>query len=220
MFPSAAADYTGERPISREGMRRFLTEEYLGEAPSEPELQGAFDFANYALSKSMPGKREMLSLLLRSASEELAPRLARMAWAVEITQDCAFVTTDRPVAMWRRDTRDLTFMGTGLDNSDEVRFPLGPNHLLVLRPRFPEHRTYVNHGRVAQVNRHLAAGCYEMIIARPVDGEELAQFRLRGVRPALRFNTGPLLEPDATGRLVPTGQEILQTFIPYGDDAG
>ena len=29
MFPLAAAEYTGERPISREGMRRFLTEEYL-----------------------------------------------------------------------------------------------------------------------------------------------------------------------------------------------
>jgi uncharacterized protein DUF4238 len=220
MFPLAAADYTGERPSSREGMRRFLTEEYLGKAPSEPELQGAFDFANYALSKGMPSKREMLSILLRSASEELAPRLASMAWAVEITRDRAFVTTDRPVAMWRRDTRDLTFMGTGLDNSDEVRFPLGPNHLLVLRPRFPEHRTYVDDGRAVQVNRHLAAGCYEMIIGRPVDRGELARLHLRRVRPALRFNTGPLLEPDATGRLVPTGREILHTFVPYGDDAG
>jgi hypothetical protein len=35
-------------------MRRFLTEEYLGEAPSEQEIQGAFDFANYMLSKGMP----------------------------------------------------------------------------------------------------------------------------------------------------------------------
>src|SRR6266496_1388030 len=30
MFPLAAAEYTSERPISREGMRRFLAEEYLG----------------------------------------------------------------------------------------------------------------------------------------------------------------------------------------------
>jgi len=219
-FPLAAAEYTGERPISREGMRRFLTEEYLGEAPSEQEIQGALDFANYVLSKGMPEKREILSILFRNASEQLAPRLAKMAWAVEISRDCAFVTTDRPVAMWKRDTQKLTMMGIGLETSDEVRFPLGPHHLLVLRPRFPEHRTHVGPSRVADVNRHLAAGCYEMVIARPSGREELAQLSMRRVRPALRFKTGPLLEPDATGRLVPTGQEILHTYVPYGDDVG
>jgi hypothetical protein len=41
MFRAFAAEYTGECPISREGMRRFLTEEYLGEAPREQEIQGA-----------------------------------------------------------------------------------------------------------------------------------------------------------------------------------
>ena len=220
MFPLAAAEYTGERPITHEGMRRFLTEEYLGEAPREQEIQGALDFANYTLSKGMPEKGEILSILFRNASEQLAPRLEKMAWAVEMSKDRAFVATDRPVAMWKRDTQDLTMMGTGLENSDEVRFPLGPHHLLVLRPRFPEHRTYVDPRRVAEVNRHLAAGCYEMVIARPSALAELAQLSLRRVRPALRFNTGPLLEPDATGRLVPTGQEILQTYVPYGDDVG
>jgi hypothetical protein len=219
MFPMAAAEYTGERPISREGMRRFLTEEYLGETPREQEIQGALDFANYMLSKGMPEKREILSILLRTAGDELAPRLAKMAWAVEMSKDHTFVTTDRPVAMWRRDPQNMTIMGTGLENSDEVRFPLGPHHLLVLRPRFPEHRTHVDPGRVAEVNRHLAAGCYEMVIARSSDRAELAQLSLRRVRPALRFNTGPLLEPDATGRLVPTGQEVLQAYVSYGDEA-
>lgn len=220
MFPLAAAEYTGERPISREGMRRFLTEEYLGEVPREQEVQGAFDFANYMLSKGMPSKHEILSMLLRNASEQLAPRLAKMAWAVEMSRNRAFVTTDRPAAMWKRDTQDLTMMGTGPATSDEVRFPLGPHHPLVLRPRFPEHRTHVDPGRVAEVNRHLAAGCYEMVIAHPSGRPELAQLSLRRVRPALRFSTGPLLKPDATGRLVPTGEEVLHTFVPYGDDVG
>jgi hypothetical protein len=220
MFPLYAAEYTGERPVSHEGIRRFLTEEYLGEVPREAEVQGAFDFANYALSKGMPDKGEILSILLKAAEEQFAPRLAKMAWAVEISMDHAFVTADRPISMWKRDTRDLTFKGIGLETADELRFPLGPHHLLVLRPRFPEHRTYVDARRVAEVNRRLAAGCYEMVIACPSSREELAQLRLTPVRPALRFNTGPLLEPDAAGRLVPTGQEILHTFIPYGDDAG
>jgi hypothetical protein len=220
MFPLDAAEYTGERPISLEGMRRFLTEQYLGEKPREAEVQGAFDFANYALSKGMPEKDEILSMLLRIAGEQLAPRLAEMAWAVEISTGHAFVTADRPVCMWKRDTRDLTLKGIGLETADELRFPLGPDHLLVLRPRFPEHRTYVDARRVAEVNRRLAAGCYEMVIACPSSRQELAQLSLRPVRPALRFSTGPLLEPDASGRLVPPGQEVLHTFIPYGDDAG
>jgi len=46
MFPLAAAEYTRERPISREGMRRFLAEEYLRQEPREPEVKGALDFAN------------------------------------------------------------------------------------------------------------------------------------------------------------------------------
>src|SRR5262249_36486728 len=148
------------------------------------------------------------------------PRLANMAWAVETNRDLAFFTSDRPIAMWKRDTRDLTMMGIGLETSDEVRFPLGPHHLLVLRPRYPEHRTHVGAGRVAEVNRHLPAGCYEMVIAQPSGRLDLAQLSLRRRRPALRFNTGPMLEPDATGRLVPTGQEVLHTYIPYGDEVG
>jgi hypothetical protein len=220
MFPLFAAEYTGERPVSLEGMRRFLTEEYLGEVPRESEVQGAFDLANYTLSKGMPDKGVILSMLLKLAGEQLAPLLAKMAWAVEISRDHAFVTSDRPICMWKRDTRDLTFKGIGLETADELRFPLGPHHLLVLRPRFPEHRTYVDARRVAEVNRRMAASCYEMVIACPSSREELAQLRLRPVRPALRFNMGPLLEPDASGRLVPTSQEVLHTFIPYGDDAG
>src|SRR5260370_26921018 len=119
MFPVAAAEYTGERPISREGMRRFLTEEYLGEAPREQEIQGALDFANYMLSHSMPDKREILSILLRNASNELAPRLAKMAWAVEVSKDRTFFTTDRPVALWRVDPQALLPMGSALEDSGE-----------------------------------------------------------------------------------------------------
>ena len=220
MFPLDAAAWTGERPISRDSMRRFLADEYLGEEPRDSEVQGAFDFANYALSRGMPDKGEILDMLLRSAGDQIAPKLADMAWAIEISNDRAFVTADRPVSLWKRDTRDLKFQGVGVGNADELRFPLGPRHLLVLRPKFPEHRSYINAARVTAVNRRFAAGCHEMVIGCPSSSEELTQFRLRPVRPALRFNTGPLLQRDASGRLVPSGQEILQTFIPYGDDAG
>ncbi|MFI7430713.1 DUF4238 domain-containing protein [Micromonospora sp. NPDC049836] len=218
LFPLAAAEFTGERPISRDGMRRFLTDEYLGEPPAEPELQGALDFANYVLSQGEPTKREIFSILFRIADEELTPRLGAMAWAVEISPRHAFVTTDRPVAVWRRDPHSLKRMGAGLESADEVRFPLGPHHLLVLRPRFPEHRTVVEPDRVAGVNRHLAAACYEMVIGRPAERADLERFKLRRVRPAMRFNTGPLFETDPSGGSVPTGREILHMYVPYDDE--
>jgi hypothetical protein len=69
-------------------------------------------------------------------------------------------------------------------------------------------------GRPKAVRRAVLTGT-----RRSSDRAELAQLSLRRVRPALRFNTGPLLEPDATGRLVPTGQEVLQAYVSYGDEA-
>src|SRR5450631_2889061 len=76
----------------------------------------------------------------------------------------AFLTTDRPVAVWRRDPSSLAYMGTGIASADEVRFALGPHDLLVLRPSFPEQRTVVDAARVLAVNRQLASHCYDMVI--------------------------------------------------------
>jgi hypothetical protein len=72
--------------------------------------------------------------------------------------------------------------------------------------------------RAVQVNRHLAVACYEMVIACPTDKADLQRLRLRQARPALRFNTGPRYESDASGRPVLTGREVLHMYVPYGDD--
>lgn len=217
-FPLEAAEFTGERPISRDGMYRFLTAEHLGEPPRESEVQGALIFANYVLSKGEPTKQESFSILFGIAERELAPRIARMAWAVEASPQRAFVTTDRPVAVWRRNPQNLKRMGVGLENADEVRFPLGPHHLLVLRPRYPEHHTVVEPERAAQVNHHLAAACYDIVIGRLADRTDLEQFDLRPKRPSVRFNVGPLVEIDAHGRSTPTDREILHMYTSYGDE--
>ncbi|WP_407654827.1 DUF4238 domain-containing protein [Actinomadura luzonensis] len=215
MFPIDAANFTGERPVSFEGMRRFLRK-YLGEPPTDSEIRGALDFTNYVLSRGEVTKREAFHILVKSAEEQLAPRLAAMAWSVEKSPLRTFITTDRPVVLWRR--RPQRFSGVGLDNADEVWFPLGPHHLLVLRPRHPERRYVIEEARHQLVNRHIASACYKMIIGIPEDLDYLRLLPLQTVRPAMRFNTGPLLEVDSRGKTRTTGHEILHTFVPYNDE--
>ncbi|USX54116.1 DUF4238 domain-containing protein [Lentzea sp. HUAS12] len=213
-FPASAAEFTGESPVSREGMRRFLTEKHLGAPPSESELQGALDFANYILINGTPKKEELLELTFRAAREKLLPHLVEMAWAVEISRGPSFVTTDRPVAVWKHDRRALGWSGVGLGNADEVWFPLGPQHLLVLRPHYPEHRHVIGGERVAQVNRHLAAACHEFVIARPADEDVLAGITLKALRPAIRFNSAVLVGEDGVES---NGQRMLHSYVPYDD---
>lgn len=218
LFPLKAANFTLERPISRDGMRRFLRDEYLGKDPHESELEGALVFANHSLSQRDPTKQEILESLFRTALEELAPRMADMAWSVEHCPRAVLATTDRPVAVWRRDPRSIHRMGTGLASADEVRFPLGPHDLLVLRPKFPEQRVVVEPSRVTVVNRHLAAGCHQLVVGCATAARDLDDLQLRRVRPALRFGTGPLFESDEAGRSVPTGRQVLHIYASYGDE--
>lgn len=217
-FPGDAARSTGERPISREGMRWFLIDEYLLDPPSESELQGALDFANGSLAQGEPSRQEVFPILFEIAEAELAPRLAAMAWSLERSNGPAWVTSDRPVAVWRRRARRDVRMGAGLLSADEIWFPLGPWHLLVLRPQLPRILTFVEPARVADVNRHLSRGCYTMVIGRPEELADLAVLPLRARRPAMRFNSGPLVETGSDGRAVPTGWEVVHAYVPFGDD--
>lgn len=215
LFPEDAADYSGEVPVSLEGMRKFLRHEYLGTEPSTSELQGALDFANGALAKGRVPRHEAFELLIEIAIEQVAPTLTEMAWSVEHSPRAQFITCDRPVAVWRRRHDDRA--GVGLGSADEVWFPIDRAHLLVLRPRFPEHRVVVDPRRAAQVNRHLAAGCYAMTIAAPGDLMMLGGLQMRARRPALRFVSGPGYTERGDGTLVPTGTRITQLYPPYTD---
>lgn len=216
MFPEAAAAFTGGRPVSDDGMRSYLRH-LRGEEPTVAEVQGALTIANYTLSQGSLTKRDAFEILFRNALEEIRPYLAQMAWSLERACSGGFWTTDRPVTVWRRRTGGDR-MGTGLTSADEVWFPVDAEHLLVLRPRFPEHRTVVAVDRVQQVNAHLARSCYRLVISRPQDSASLAALALRRTRPALRFNTGPGYEQDAFGNMRPTGTDIVHIYAPYADE--
>lgn len=213
------AEFTGERPVSLAGVRRFLTEAYLVDPPSDGEVQGASDFVNVALLQDLPEKSEMFDVMFRIAREEIAPRLEQKAWAVERTSGPPFVTTDRPVSVWRRDPAAMSRIGAGIESADEIRFPLGPRQLLVMRPRFPENRTFVDAARVASVNRSLAAQSHAMVMGLVEAAGVLDGLALRRARPSLRFNAGPLVAEQANGRSLATGSSVVHLYVSYGDEA-
>jgi hypothetical protein len=217
MFPNIVADFCGEQPVSREGMRRYLAEVHLGAEPDEAEVEGALAYVNGVLAMGPNTKAEAFDILFRVALEEFAPALGNMAWAVETCNHAAFITTDLPVCVWRRRPNRFDRMGTGLGSADEVWFPLGPHHLLVLRPRYPENRGFVDPDRVTQVNRHLAAACNKLIIGRLEDGPVLDQLMMADTRPLLRFNSGPLVQRLPDGREVDTGRMVMHMYTQYDD---
>jgi hypothetical protein len=200
-------------------MERFLVDVYLRETPTETEVQGALDFVNYQIMRiGVPTKREAFSILFESASEQLAPRLDRMAWSVETSREPVFFTSDRPVVKWRHPKRRSIGTGVGIENADEIRFPLSPKHLLVLRPSYPDRARYcIEPERARKVNRHLAAGCYKAVISRS-DDPTIDNLALEPASPVMRFNSGPLYRRDENGELVDTGQEILHTYEPDVND--
>jgi hypothetical protein len=217
LFPITVADFCGERPVSRDGMRRYLAEVHLGTEPTESETEGALAYVNGVLSMGPVTKAEAFQTLFGVARDQLAPALRTMAWSVEICNRACFITSDLLLTVWRRRPDASGHTGTGLGSADEVWFPLGPHHLLALRPRFPEHRSFVEPDRVTQVNRHLASACNKLIIGRFQDGPLLTQLPLAATRPLLRFNSGPLLTRTPDGRLIDSGRTVTHMYNQYDE---
>jgi hypothetical protein len=57
-FVSSVASFIDERPISRDTVRRFLTEKHLGFVPGEAELEGAWSLVSYVMDQGDPPNRD------------------------------------------------------------------------------------------------------------------------------------------------------------------
>lgn len=212
-LPYEALRFAGEWPVPRPAIEQFLTER-AGYVPSPSEVQGAWDFVNFMTKDGQRlGRNEWLEIQF-AALPRITASLNELSWAVEIAHDGAFLTSDQPLTLWHPKPRP--YMGIGLLDAKEVRFPLGPRHLLVLRPRHRETRLFIDLDRVECANQHLAAASRKMIIGRIEDETLLASVPLRDLRPMMKFNSGPsvIVEQDGTER---PGGEILHMFRPYDD---
>jgi len=205
-----AAD--GERPVPRGVIGSLLTDRW-GYPPTSEEVQSFWDWTNGSLANlEHVTYGEFLSIQF-STLPEVAAALASKRWSIEVTKGRVFIASDQPVSLWLK--RPSALQGVGVVDADEIRFPVGPRHLLVLRPKGREGSGFVTRARVEAVNQEAAATCRQMVIGRPIDTSYLESILLRDRRPMWKID-------EASGYRTGRGGdqylgEILHSYRPYDD---
>lgn len=214
-FITALGDSTADRPLTREAVRRYLVEQHLGFEPNDSEVEGAWSLARALVEREdLPTREDLFGISLDIAVTKLAPCIQEMTWTLELGRRPILYTSDRPVMMWRPPSPRDAYEGVGLLGATEVRFPLTPRALLVMRPRgTAAHLRRVEPKRFDEVNRTTALQCFEFLIGTVFQSRRLSSVPLHRRRPALRFNVGPGFEVDASGARQPIG-EIIHTWVP------
>ncbi|WAX57339.1 DUF4238 domain-containing protein [Jatrophihabitans cynanchi] len=209
------AESTTERPLTREAVRRYLAEQHLGFEPNEREVEGAWSLASVLVERNdLPTREDLFGTSLDIAVTKLAPCVEEMAWTLELSRRPILYTSDRPVMTWRPPSPRDAYEGVGLLGATEVRFPLTPRALLVMRPRgTAEHLQRVEPKRFGEVNRTTARQCFEFLVGTVFQSRRLSSITLYRRRPALRFNLGPGFQADASGTRHPMG-DIIHTWVP------
>lgn len=214
-FPNDALQAaSGVRPIPKEVIKSLL-EEHGGYQPSESEIQGVWDYANYIVNQEQQLSRAQYLDTMFGTVPALARRLMNMSWCVEQTKGQRFITSDQPLTLWVR--RPTAMLGVGIDSAEEIRFPTSPHHLLVLRHKGPETAKVVPKARVAAVNKHAASTCRHMVMGRTSDLSQLESLPLRDKRPMWKINEGPLFRPDVRGGGDQYEGQVMHFYRPYDD---
>lgn len=213
--PTACAAFLDGRTLTLELMAEFLKVQHLGFAPSERETQAAFDLVGSLLPDIDQFTQDKVLTLMVTTAQQAAPILGSMCWTIEHDRKARFITSDTPLVLWRTPSPRDRFEGFGLQNCEEIRFPLDPTKQLVLTHKVgrpPSAR--VSPKRAADCNQDLALACHHIIIGSPSEKVRMIALDLPPKRPVQRFDSGPELRQDDQGRWVETGQEILHMWVP------
>jgi hypothetical protein len=216
-FPARVVKYLDGRPLSRELVAEFLEQDELHFKPHEREVEGAFTMVELAMQDpSSHARAEGLERQFGSIVE-LAFVANSMQWSLEFDRKRRLITSDSPVAMWRTPTHEDAYRGFGINNAEEVRFPLDPGKILVLthRPRAVTSR--MSGVRARDLNTYAAAACYRFVIGRPDRQAAIQDLRLARHRPVNRFWVGLGFTETPNGKLVRMEGEIVQFWTPRSD---
>jgi hypothetical protein len=217
-FPARVAKYLAGRPLTRELIAEYLETVHLRFKPSDVEVEGAFTMVDVARQDPwLMTKASSIDLMLGSVAQ-LYSVIDAMEWSVETDRKGRLITSDAPVVMWRTPTERDAYEGVGLNNAEEVRFPLDPSKLLVLSHRPRPITSRMSGERVRAVNAETAAACYSFIVARPDRQHAAEKLRMAAHRPAMRFNVGPGYQEGPDGKLAKMQGDILHFWIPRRDN--
>jgi hypothetical protein len=104
----------------------------LGRAPNSIEMTNALDETGLldAIAANQD-KRFFLEWLFESALK-YGMYIAQLPWKVLESKDSSFLTTDRPVALWRAVASGQAQLGPAIATADVVYFALDSRHVLIM----------------------------------------------------------------------------------------
>ncbi|HCG00402.1 MAG TPA: hypothetical protein DEV93_07630 [Chloroflexi bacterium] len=213
MFPAKVAEYAGSRKLTKEVVYEFLERIHLGFPPSDNEAQAAFDFVSIALSDPRVLTAEFAIQAMFGSVKYVAPVIAAMNWTLEIDRKQQFVTSDLPFIFWRAPTIRDQFEGVGVNNAEELRFPLDPGKQLVITKRKRTATARISPERARACNADTASACYRFIVGRPSQQTLVKRPHMDQGRPVVRFNTGPLYAVHSDGTKKYDG-DVLHMWVP------
>lgn len=117
------ADYARQR-LSEAGLEP--TDEAVADVMDVVENPDKFRF--------VPHPNEHILLMLSIATAALAPVILDKSWLLGHCRNGTFVTSDHPIAYYRTPAEQNRLLGVGLTNAEEVYYPLGRYHVLMLVP--------------------------------------------------------------------------------------
>jgi hypothetical protein len=211
-FTSELLEFTDERPLSHDAVRRFITERH-GHTPEDPEVEAAWTLATYEMQESVSSFEKAFSVAMENATIRMAPLLSGLHWRVETVDAPVLWTCDRPLMPWRPPSPEDRYRGLGYGNAEEVRMPLSPVAMLILRRQASVSPVQVDKRRFHEYNTDIALQCYEFVVCVPGRRGRLDNANIIRNRPAVRFHIGPGVEATGDGTHLPMG-DVIQKWIP------
>lgn len=164
-----------------------------------------------------PTTAELKSFKLKTMFDSIqviAPILEGRQWSLEASKQNEMMTSDRPVVLWNPPSHEDNYRGIGVEDAEEIWFPVDRKRVLILRKVGSERTCRIGPERVDIVNEHIARHCTERIVSHPTASDKLAKVALAKRRPTIRFNQGPLFD-GTTGTEI--HGEMIHSWTPIRD---
>ncbi|WP_370629553.1 DUF4238 domain-containing protein [Mycolicibacterium sp. BK634] len=180
-FIANVVSNAAEGTVSQDVVREYL-QKLDGRDPSDSEVYAAWSFITGA-PEPVPTVDEAVSISMNIAVTQIAPRLEARRWTVRNFRKPDLMTNDCPVHKWSRPTRHPRLEGVGIENAEEVRFPLSPSALLVMTRGGAE----PSNTSLRLVNAEICRQAHQFVVATPENLSSLNQLALAKWPPRIRF---------------------------------
>lgn len=216
-FPARVVQFLNGRPLTHELVAEYLERVHLREKPRDAEVDGAYTLVSVVMQDPETLTHEATLDLMLSSVDALRPAVDAMSWAIELDRKGRLITSDSPVVLWRKPTWRDAYEGVGINNAEEVRFPLDPTKMLVLSHRSTAMTSRMSGERARAVNADVAVACHNFVVGRPDQRNVIERLKIGEHRPVMRFNVAPGYQRNPDGTTTKMEGEIVHFWIPRRD---